>query len=211
MVDSILYEIYSMSDHFNEKAKTWDADEMVRRLSSAVGSSILDNIPLEQDMQVMDFGAGTGLISSHVAPQVKKITAVDISEAMLEKLAAKPELANKVTIVCQDILGQPLDEKFDLIMSAMAMHHVEDTDELVQTFFDHLKPGAMIALADLDKEDGSFHPDGTEGVYHSGFERDDLQRRLEERGFKDVHFYTAHTVEKNDNRYPIFLVSARKD
>ena len=199
-----------MSDHFNEKAKTWDADEMVRQLSSAVGSSILENIPLEQNMHVMDFGAGTGLISTHVAPRVKKIIAVDISEAMLEKLVAKQELVNKVTTVCQDILGQPLEEKFDLIMSAMAMHHVEDTDELVQTFFEHLKPGAMIALADLDKEDGSFHPEGTEGVFHSGFERDDFQRRLEEHGFEDVHFYTAHTVEKNENHYPIFLVSARK-
>jgi 2-polyprenyl-3-methyl-5-hydroxy-6-metoxy-1,4-benzoquinol methylase len=199
-----------MSDHFNEKAKTWDADEMVKKLSSAVGSSILNNISLDPDMIVMDFGAGTGLISSHVAPQVKNITAVDISEAMLEKLAAKAELKNKVSTVCQDILEQPLAEKFDLIMSAMAMHHVKDTDVLIHTFSEHLKPGALVALADLDKEDGSFHPEGTEGVYHSGFERDDLQRKLEKNGFEDVRFYTAHTVEKNDNQYPIFLVSARK-
>jgi len=199
-----------MSDHFDEKAKTWDADEMVTKLSSAIGSSILKNIPLEQDMQVMDFGAGTGLISSHVAPRVGRIVAVDISEAMLEKLTDKAELKNKVTTVCQDILVRPLDDKFDLIMSAMAMHHVENTNELVQTFSEHLKPGAMVALADLDKEDGSFHPEGTEGVFHSGFERDDLQRRLEEHGFEDVNFHTAHTVEKNENRYPVFLVSARK-
>lgn len=199
-----------MSDHFNEKAKTWDADEMVTKLSSAIGASILKNIPLEQNMQVMDFGAGTGLISSHVAPWVGKIVAVDISKAMLEKLAAKPELKNKVTTACQDILVRPLENKFDLIMSAMAMHHVENTNKLVQTFSEHLKSGAMVALADLDKEDGSFHPEGTEGVFHSGFERDDLQRRLEEYEFEDVHFYTAHTVEKNENHYPIFLVSARK-
>ena len=199
-----------MSDHFNEKAKTWDADEMVRKLSSAVGSSILNNISLDPDMVVMDFGAGTGLISSHVAPRVKKIIAVDISEAMLEKLAAKTELKNKVSTVCRDILEQPLAEKFDLIMSAMAMHHVKDTDRLIDTLTEHLKPGAMVALADLDKEDGSFHPEGTEGVYHSGFDRDDLRHKLEKNGFEDVCFYTAHTVEKNENQYPIFLVSARK-
>lgn len=199
-----------MSDHFNEKAKTWDADEMVKKLSSAVGSSILSNISLDPGMVVMDFGAGTGLISSHVTPRVKKIIAVDVSAAMLEKLAAKTELKNKVSTICQDILEQPLAEKFDLIMSAMAMHHVEDTDRLIHKFSEHLKQDALVALADLDKEDGSFHPDGTEGVYHSGFERDDLQRMLEKHGFEDVRFYTAHTVEKNDNRYPVFLVSARK-
>jgi SAM-dependent methyltransferase len=141
---------------------------------------------------------------------VKKIIAIDISQAMLEKLAAKAELTDKVSTLCRDILEQPLEEKFDLIMSAMAMHHVKDTDRLIEAFSKHLKPGALVALADLDKEDGSFHPAGTEGVYHSGFERDDLQNKLEKHGFEDVRFYTAHTVEKNENHYPIFLVSAKK-
>jgi len=50
---------------------------------------------LHEQMRVMDFGAGTGLISSQVAPLVKKIVAVDISEAMLNKLVAKPELQEK--------------------------------------------------------------------------------------------------------------------
>lgn len=199
-----------MSDHFNEKAKTWDADEMIKKLSSAVGASILEHIHLNEQMNVMDFGAGTGLISSHVAPLVNKIIAVDISEAMLDKLIAKPELHGKVEAVCQNILEKPLSEKFDLIMSAMAMHHVEDTGKLMQTFADLLKPGAQIALADLDKEDGSFHPADVQGVYHSGFERDDLQALLETQGFKDIHFFTAHTVEKENKEYPIFLVTATR-
>ena len=160
-----------MSDHFNEKAKTWDVDEMVKNLSSAVGASILEHTSLKSQMNVLDFGAGTGLISSHVAPLVNKIIAVDISKAMLDKLVAKPELQDKVEALCQDILDTPLSTQFDLIMSAMAMHHVDDTNKLIQTFSDHLASGAQLALADLDKEDGSFHPADIEGVYHSGFER----------------------------------------
>ena len=199
-----------MPDYFNEKAKSWDVDEMVTRLSSAVGSSILKHVPLHDQMLVMDFGAGTGLISSHVAPRVKKIFAVDISEAMLDKLAAKPELSGKVESVCQDILANPIDVSFDLIMSAMAMHHVEDTSRLIQTLSEHLKPGALVALADLDKEDGSFHPEDTEGVYHSGFDRDDLRAILEKHGFEDIRFINAHTVDKNDRQYPVFLVISRK-
>lgn len=199
-----------MPDYFNEKAKDWDADEMVNRLSSAIGASILRNVPLHEHMLVMDFGAGTGLISSHVAPLVKKIIAVDISEAMLNKLVAKPELHGKVVAVCQDILSSPIDAKFDLVMSAMAMHHVEDTDALVRVFYEHLKPGGQIALADLNKEDGSFHPENTEGVFHSGFDRDALQLILERHGFQNVRFVTAHTVDKNARRYPVFLVLGSK-
>ena len=199
-----------MSDHFNEKAKTWDADEMINNLSAAIGSSILEYTKLNKNMNVMDFGAGTGLISSHVAPLVNKITAVDISEAMLDKLIAKPELQGKVETVFQNILDKPLSTQFDLIMSAMAMHHVEDTNKLIQTFSEHLNSGAQIALADLDKEDGSFHPADIKGVFHSGFERYDLKALLKTHGFNDIHFYTAHTVVKEDKKYPIFLVTATK-
>jgi len=200
-----------MSDHFDEKAKTWDADEFVRQLSSAIGHAILEHTRLNRQMKVMDFGAGTGLISSHVAPLVDKILAVDISAAMLDRLVAKPELQGKVEAICQNILEQPLAERFDLIMSAMAMHHVEDTARLIQTFAEHLAPGARIALADLDKEDGSFHPADTEGVYHSGFERDSLQGLLEAQGFTDIQFITAHKATRDNGReYPIFLVTATR-
>ncbi len=199
-----------MADLFNEKAKDWDADDMVKKLSSAIGTSILEHIPFNGQMDVMDFGAGTGLISSHVAPLVNKIVAVDISKAMLDKLVSKPEFHGKVEAVCQDITDKPIDAQFDLIMSAMALHHIEDTHKLIQIFSEHLKSDAMVALADLDKEDGSFHPEDTEGVFHFGFERDVFQTILENNGFDDVQYFTAHRINKEGKKYPVFLVIATK-
>ncbi len=199
-----------MSDLFNEKAEGWDVDDMVKELSSAIGSSILEHVSFHDQMHVMDFGAGTGLICSQVAPLVKKITATDISEAMLTKLVSKPELHGKVEAVCQDITKKPLDSKFDLIMSAMAMHHVENTHKLIQTFAQHLKTGALIALADLDKEDGSFHPADTKGIFHFGFEREAFQAILEKNGFGNVFFVTAHSLKKEEKNYTIFLSVATK-
>ncbi len=199
-----------MSDLFDEKAKNWDMDEMISELSAGIGASILERVPLHQQMNVMDFGAGTGLITSQVAPLVNKVVAVDISEAMLKKLISKPELKQKVETVCQDITAQPLTSRFDLIMSAMAMHHVKDTNKLLARFSEHLSDGAMIALADLDSEDGSFHPADIEGVFHSGFDRDEFKNLLEAHGFEDIHFSTAHVVEKEIKSYPVFLVTAIK-
>jgi len=199
-----------MSDLFKQKASDWDANQMRQQLSSAIGSAILEHVPLDDQMEVMDFGAGTGLLTSHIVPRVKKVAAVDTSAAMLEKLAAKPEFQGKVTAVCQDITEQPLENRFDLIISAMAMHHVENTTHLFASFADHLQPGGRVALADLDKEDGTFHPADAEGVFHHGFAREDLQAIIADTGFVDIRFETAHTVAKEDKSYPIFLVMATK-
>ena len=199
-----------MTDLFEEKARDWDADEKKTSMASSISASILEHVQLKEDMTVLDFGAGTGLISSHIAPRVKRITAVDISRAMLEKLAAKPGLKDKIEIACQDIVATPLDERFDLIVSAMAMHHVEDTAKLIQRFSEHLNHGGKLALADLDKEEGDFHPAGTEGVYHFGFDREELGGLLEQHGFSNIEFTTAHIFKKETGGYPIFLVTAEK-
>jgi len=199
-----------MSQYFNEKAGAWDADDRRKQLSSAIGSSILAHIPLHDRMDVLDFGAGTGLVSAYVASRVHKIVAVDTSEAMLAALAAKPELRGTVETICVDITATPLDKRFDLVISAMAMHHVPDTAALIQSFANHLKTGGRLALADLDTEDGSFHPDESAGVFHHGFDRGELHRMLGKRGFSDVHFFTAHTLIKDGKEYSIFLVTATK-
>jgi len=200
-----------MSDLFDEKAEEWDSNDIVKILSSAVGTSILDNVSLRDNMYVMDFGAGTGLISSQVAPHVKNILAVDISESMLKQLVSKPELQGKVDMLCQNIIDNPIDKKFDLIISAMAMHHVQDIDRLIQRFSQNLNSGASIALADLDKEDGTFHPQDTDGIYHLGFQRDEFKDLLEKQGFDNINFMTAHTVNKEEKEFPIFLVTATKN
>ena len=199
-----------MTDLFEAKAADWDANDRRTRLAAAIGATMLEHVQLHEHMKVMDFGAGTGLIAAQIAPLVEQLVAVDTSPAMLEKLAAKAELEGRVETVCRDILEQPLDTRFDLIVSAMTLHHVEDTPRLLQRFNQQLKPSGKLALADLDKEDGSFHAEGTEGIYHFGFDRDELRAELESQGFEQIEFLTAHTMERNQRDYPVFLVTAIK-
>ena len=199
-----------MTDLFKEKAKDWDANERRKQLSQGIGGAILKNVALNDQMHVMDFGAGTGLITAQVAPLVKKVTAVDVSQSMLDKLVSKVELQGKVDILCQDITAHPTGVEHDLIMSAMAMHHVEDTHNMVQKFAQHLKSGGQLALADLDAEDGGFHNPPSEGVFHKGFDRAAFGEILRLHGFKDIHFVTAYTAERENGNYPIFLAMATK-
>ncbi len=200
-----------MTDLFQDKAADWDSRPFPQQISEGVVGAIRANVPLDASMTVLDFGAGTGLVSNGIAPLVGHIHAVDISEAMLTQLAAKEALRGRVTIHCQDLLSAPLEVKVDLVVSAMAMHHVEDTAGLFRALYGHLRPGGRVALADLDAEDGTFHAPGTEGVFHSGFDRDALGAKLTAAGFSDVAFTTAVEVHKDGRVWPVFLVTARRN
>lgn len=200
-----------MIDHFKEKAQEWDARPISVQLRDTIGPAMLERLTLDAQMHVMDFGAGTGLITEVIAPHVKTVHAVDISPAMLETLNAKLKLQGKVTTYCQNILEKPLDRSFDLIVSAMAMHHVKDTAGLVAQFHAHLKAGGQVALADLDTEDGTFHPPHAEGIFHYGFDRKGFEALLQANGFRDSEFTTVHVITKEEKAYPIFLVIATKD
>lgn len=199
-----------MTDLFHDRAAGYDTQPVPVQISQGVSRALLDAVSLDATLQVMDFGAGTGLLCAHVAPRVARVIAVDVSEAMLAQLRAKPELTGNVDVRCQDILEAPLGVEVDLVVSAMAMHHVADTARLFQTLYTHLVPGGRVALADLDAEDGSFHPPATPGVFHAGFDRAALGAQLEAAGFVDPQFTTACTVVRDGRSYPIFLVTAAR-
>lgn len=200
----------SPPDLFRDKAADWDSRPVSTQISEGVVKAIRDHVAIRPDSVLMDFGAGTGLVGAKLVSLVKHIHAVDVSEAMLAQLVAKEELRGKVTAHCQNILEKPLDMKVDLVVSAMAMHHVEDTSALCRALYAHLNSGGHVALADLDAEDGTFHPPGTEGVFHAGFDRTDLGKKLTEAGFTNVEFCTATEVHKEERAWPVFLVTAER-
>lgn len=200
----------NMDQRFNNAANTWDKSDVRQLLAEAVFQTIQRHHPLDKSMKVLDFGAGTGLLSFKIAPYVAQVTAVDLSEKMLDELAAKNSATIQIKTRMRDILKDPLPETFDLIISSMAMHHVPDTRALLTSLYAHLRPGGAIAIADLDQEDGSFHSDGNAGVHHFGFDKSALTALLKETGFTDISFYPAHTIEKVHRDFDIFLLKATK-
>jgi SAM-dependent methyltransferase len=200
----------AMKDLFEDKAADWDRRPTPQQISEGVFAAVMNTVALSPTLTVMDFGAGTGLVCGKLAPHVGRVLAVDVSPAMLDQLAKKPELAGKVEVFCQDILATPLGRQVDLVVSAMAMHHVADTQALFRALFAHLVPGGRLAVADLDTESGDFHEPGTKGVYHHGFARELLVAMLREAGFVEPNVTTACEVSKNERRYSIFLAAATR-
>jgi len=197
-------------DYFELKSKSYDSD--VKRVSNVdnIANSILSSIPFNKNMHIMDFGSGTGLLLERVAPFVKKITAVDVSESMTKQLSEKiKKLDCEVEILQLDLTKTKLELKFDGIISSMTMHHIEDTQAMFNDFYKMLNDNGVIAISDLDIEDGSFHTEDT-GVFHFGFDRKAFQEKAIAAGFKNVKIFTASIDEKPHGKYPVFLLTGEK-
>lgn len=201
----------SGTERFDQAAATWDGEERRILLARGVTESIVSRCALPADLDVLDFGCGTGLVSLALRPLVKSVTGVDTSRGMLDVLERKVSeqgLDGVHAVPVSPDLPLAVPGRFDLVVSSMALHHVADLASLFARFRDHLHPGGRVALADLDLEDGTFHEDAS-GVLHLGFERGAFAALLAAAGFVDVEVETATVTRKADRSYPVFLATAR--
>ncbi len=201
---------------FDEKARTWDEDPAHVERAQIVAEAIRAHIPLGKEMQVMEYGSGTGLLGLALLPDIGALTLADTSEGMLgivrEKIAALGT-TNAHTLLLDLTSDPPPDDRYDLIVTLMTLHHIEDTDMILRRFRTLCSSGAHLCVVDLDREDGSFHGSGFTG--HHGFDRRELAAAARRAGFHPVAFETVHEMtretENGTQRFTLFLMTARVD
>lgn len=194
---------------FDHKAKEWDKLPLRVQNALKIAKAIKKRVHLNKEMEVIDFGVGTGLLGFEIAREVKKVYGIDTSKKMLEELEAKNRHDLAIEPIFADITKEPFPLKVDGIVSSMTLHHIEDLESFFETIKKNLKPGGFIAIADLESEDGSFHSDNT-GVHHFGFDEKKLKEIVQNAGFKDIAFETIHTISKPHKDFPVFLLTAFK-
>ena len=206
-----------MCDHaqvstFDERARDWDTPERQHR-AEEVARAIRASVPLTPTTRAIDVGAGTGLLGLALAGDVGELVLAEPSNGMLEVVREKLAAGGprNVEAVRLDLTSDRFAaEPFDLAVSLLVLHHLEDTGAALAAILRLLRPGGRLALADLDAEDGSFHDPEAEGIHHLGFKRDALAELARAAGFADVEFRTATEIAHDDRRYPVFLLLARR-
>ena len=138
---------------FNDQARDYEAQRrrLIPAYDSFYGTAIealrLSSRPLEQ---VLDLGAGTGLLSRMVAAEYPdaELTLLDGAPAMLA--AARSELGGKARYLHAD-LSEPLPQApWDAIVSALAIHHLADEAKaaLYRRVHAGLMPGGVFINAE---------------------------------------------------------------
>lgn len=97
---------------------------------------------------VLEIGAGTGRFALRIAPQVRQLTGIDLSDTMLAVLrrkAAERALPN-VTTCSGDFLTFPFDTRYDLIVSFSAIEYIADKQALFAKIAALLNPGGQLIL-----------------------------------------------------------------
>ncbi len=202
-------------DNFAEKAAAWDEDPKKIAMTNRYVDEVLKHVELQPDWKLMEIGAGTGLVGLQFLPKVGTIVFEDTSEAMLGILEKK--LSDDTKKKAHLFLGEVTDYKsndIDLVISAMAFHHIEDINALLEHIYTILRPDGIVAIADVRTEDGSFHQ--FQPIAHKGFDTDALSLQFLSAGFsvKSVHTYNNLKRERTPgifSEYEQFLLIAKKE
>jgi trans-aconitate methyltransferase len=139
---------------------------------------------------VLDLGAGTGLFSVMVAARLPdaRIHLVDVSDAMLaeaqHRFADKP--ASNVTFEVRDYADGGLGGPWDLVISALSIHHLADEAKraLFARVFGALRPGGLFVDADqvlgpTPAAEARYRKLWDEAVLGSGIDRREYERAVE--------------------------------
>lgn len=205
-----------MESQFDVKAAQWDEEPKRVQMACTVAEAIAAAVPLHKTMKSLEFGCGTGLVTTCLAPKVASITAVDTSTRMLDVLRKKTQaisLSNIIPLLTDLTCRRPPEGSFDLIYSSMVFHHIRDYEAILRTFHTLLNPRGWLAIADLDAEDGTFHGPETH-IEHCGFDRTAFKTLLTAIGFSAVKDTTAFVIPRDRpdgiRHYPVFLITAQK-
>jgi ubiquinone/menaquinone biosynthesis C-methylase UbiE len=135
---------------FERVAKDWDTmrldyydERVIERMAGVSG--------LHEEMTVSDVGTGTGFVAAGLAPQVKRVVAVDNSPAMLE--VARKNLdalgITNVELLLGDMVSLPLQSaSVDAAFANMVLHHATNPTAVLREMARVVKPDRVVAVVD---------------------------------------------------------------
>lgn len=175
-----------MEHHFNHKVESFDSPKNIF-IADLIRQEV-EKIVDFSDKRILDFGGGTGLVTLPLAAQSKSVMLVDISDKMLDqaRLKVEKQAIDNVYLLQQDLLTNPLNQLFDIIVVSRVLHHMPNVEKTLAMFRNHLVEDGQLFIADFVKTD----------VNHHGFHLDELEENLSQNGFLPVKSQIIYSAEE---------------
>lgn len=208
----------SLKEKFDENAEHYDK---IRKLIIPCFDDLY-NITAElansnkENPKILDLGAGTGLLTKYLFEKYPdaEFTLIDLSDKMLNIAESRFKSQNNFKYVVADYSQYDFDDDFDIIVSSLSIHHLEDEDKkkLYKNIYNCLNNGGIFLNADqvigstsnIDKsyynnwlakieENNFIGPEKDTAIERMKFDKpatfEDNLKWLADIGFKDVDIY----------------------
>ncbi|MCE0494423.1 class I SAM-dependent DNA methyltransferase [Vibrio salinus] len=204
-----------MDNYFDKAAGLWDKDPMKVDRAATTARKI-KSLCFHSTNSVVDFGSGTGLLGVHLKDIFDHVHLVDSSSEMLriaDEKIAKANISN-ISTHCVDKLSK-LGTRFSAVTTLMVLHHIDNIKAFFAEAFSALEENGTLIIADLYKEDGSFHKSNASFSGHNGFDTSELSEIAEQAGFSVESVEPYFEIRKENYHkevvsYPLFLFVAIK-
>jgi 2-polyprenyl-3-methyl-5-hydroxy-6-metoxy-1,4-benzoquinol methylase len=186
-----------------------------RERASRRGSMLCSAAQVSAGKNVLEIGCGTGMFTEMFAETGATITAVDISEELIDRAKQRGLSEERVRFICEPFESSCLDGDYDCVVGSSVLHHLE-LDPAIVSIHQALKPGGRMSFAEpnmlnpqvfaertfLRNRLGYMSPDET------AFVRWSLSRRIYEAGFDEVCIRPFDWLHPSVPRMLIGFVSA---
>jgi tRNA (cmo5U34)-methyltransferase len=139
---------------FNRFAQDYDKQReyIIPEMRQFYGTAVWAMESKEPEPEILDIGAGTGLMSAYLLEKFPKahLTLVDIAENMLDMARQRFAGRGNTRYVVSDYSTGDLGGPYDIACSALSIHHLAPEEKclLFRRIFACLKPGGMFVNAD---------------------------------------------------------------
>ncbi|MBN1410101.1 MAG: class I SAM-dependent methyltransferase [Spirochaetales bacterium] len=155
----------------------------------------------EPSPEILDLGAGTGLLTSLIKKKCPNahISMIDISENMLKAARKRLQGEDHISYICADYRNYEFAHKFHIIVSALSIHHLSHHEKAVLYgyLFTILHHGGIFINGDQFRAPSAAMEERYQNIWKEQIEASKLTTDEKEAAYKRIEMDKTATLKRN--------------
>lgn len=187
----------------NYEKQRWKGSKVLEYDFTETKNTLLKELSSQKKNEsILEIGCGVGVWTKIIGGKCKQITAIDLSEKMIEK--AKKRFP-KAKYYCEDFLKFNCKEKFDKIFSIRVIEYAEDKELFVKKCSELLKRNGKLTI--ITKDNPNLWDIININWFQKKINHNELKKVFEKNGFNKISISPVNVrtpvFQKGLNELPI--------